>query len=314
VINPEISIIIPTFNRAHLINETLQSIIDQTYSGWECIVVDDGSTDDTEELFKDIVEKENRIKFFKRPFHKKKGANACRNIGLDNAKGNYIVLFDSDDFMTEDHLQVKVDSIKKHNVDYVITKTKNSNNQNYPPHYYNFDKVTLNSNNYILHKINWLTLDIIVKKNVISGIRFNENLQSGQEYNFFSKLVTKSNSYYFMNREVSLRRIHENSIRKKLKGKSKLYESKFIARMETYKDLINQLDDKTKAHLLILNIKIIYKFPTAVKGYRNFINHELLKLINQKFILFEIMLLFLKFKGRSYGINNRIIDYLKKVK
>ena len=76
---PLVSIIIPTYNRAHLIAETLDSIIAQTYTNWECIVVDDGSTDPTDELMETYCKKDSRFQYYHRPKNRPKGANACRN-------------------------------------------------------------------------------------------------------------------------------------------------------------------------------------------------------------------------------------------
>ena len=94
-----ISIIIPTYNRAHLISETLDSILDQTYTNWECIVVDDGSTDNTSAVLSEYIKRDNRFQYHKRPDKKIKGPNSCRNYGFELSKGNYIQWFDSDDIM-----------------------------------------------------------------------------------------------------------------------------------------------------------------------------------------------------------------------
>lgn len=93
-----ISIIIPTFNRAHLIGETLDSVLAQTYTNWECIVVDDGSTDDTLRLLNTYKTNDNRFKIFERE-RLPKGAPTCRNIGLNKAKGTFIIFLDSDDYL-----------------------------------------------------------------------------------------------------------------------------------------------------------------------------------------------------------------------
>jgi len=100
--NTLVSIIIPTFNRAHLLGETLDSVITQTYSNWECIVVDDGSYDYTEELMDFYSRKNPRIIFVRRPDNRPKGANACRNYGFELSKGKYVNWFDSDNFMLSD--------------------------------------------------------------------------------------------------------------------------------------------------------------------------------------------------------------------
>jgi len=95
-----VSIIIPTYNRAHLLGETLDSVIAQTYNKWECIIVDDGSTDYTEVLLGFYCEKDSRIQFYERELLPK-GASHCRNIGLEKAKGNYCIFLDSDDLLLD---------------------------------------------------------------------------------------------------------------------------------------------------------------------------------------------------------------------
>lgn len=104
---PLVSIIIPSFNREALIGETLQSVINQTYANWECIVVDDGSTDNTESIIKDYCKKDTRFRFFNRN-RNPKGAPTCRNIGIEKAKGKYIIFLDSDDILFNHALENRV--------------------------------------------------------------------------------------------------------------------------------------------------------------------------------------------------------------
>lgn len=102
------SIIIPTFNRSTLIRETLDSVICQTYTTWECIVVDDGSSDETINIVKSYSKKDERIKFYSRPAGKVKGASACRNYGLEISKGIYIQFLDSDDVLSREKIENQV--------------------------------------------------------------------------------------------------------------------------------------------------------------------------------------------------------------
>lgn len=95
--NPLVSIIIPTFNRAELIKDTLGSIEALTYFNWECIVVDDGSTDNTREVVKEFIDRDKRFSFLIN--NRKKGAQGARNTGLLKANGEFISFFDSDDLM-----------------------------------------------------------------------------------------------------------------------------------------------------------------------------------------------------------------------
>jgi glycosyltransferase involved in cell wall biosynthesis len=94
-----ISIIIPMYNRATLVGETLDSILDQTYTDWECIVIDDGSSDNSVDVVQKYVDKDSRFKLLIRPKDRIKGGPTCRNIGYENSKGEIIYWFDSDDLL-----------------------------------------------------------------------------------------------------------------------------------------------------------------------------------------------------------------------
>ena len=117
-----ISIIIPTYNRSHLIEQTLLSIEAQIYIDWECIIVDDGSTAETINHIKTLIKTEKRFSFHERPKHISKGPSACRNYAFALTKGTYIQFFDSDDIMHPNHLKLKVEAIK--NNDLVVCKLK----------------------------------------------------------------------------------------------------------------------------------------------------------------------------------------------
>ncbi|WP_373058661.1 glycosyltransferase family 2 protein [Zunongwangia sp. H14] len=110
---PEISVIIPTYNRAHTLPETLQSVLDQSFVNWECLIVDDGSSDDTRSAISSFLLKDKRFVFIERPADKEKGAAACRNIGLEAAKGKYIQFLDSDDLIAANKLQSQLEALKK---------------------------------------------------------------------------------------------------------------------------------------------------------------------------------------------------------
>ncbi|MAM28749.1 MAG: hypothetical protein CMC13_06970 [Flavobacteriaceae bacterium] len=257
---PLVSIIIPTYNRAHLLGETLDSVLAQTYQNWECIVVDDGSEDHTQELLKQYRKKDNRFAFFERPSEKPKGANACRNIGLQNATGTYIIFFDSDDLMTPDHVAVKMNVLTEGTYDYVIAKTKNFDGYDaYMEGRYRFIENKLTAENYILQKINCLTYDTCIKAALAKSIRFNEALQSGQEYNYFSKLVLKSVDACFIEKYLTLRRVHEKSIRSGLKVRTKKMVSAYVSCWITYLDIKEDASKQIRKGLLFRCVDMLYK-------------------------------------------------------
>lgn len=116
-----ISVIIPTYNRSNLIKETLNSVLAQSYKNWECIVVDDGSNDNTEELVKSYSKKDKRIKFYNRPQEKPKGASSCRNYGLEKSKGAFIQFLDSDDIISREKLSSQLKLLEKNPLNSIAT-------------------------------------------------------------------------------------------------------------------------------------------------------------------------------------------------
>ena len=110
-----ISIILPTYNREVYLVDALNSIIGQTYKDWECIVVDDGSTDHTHKIMDFYTERDKRIKYYKLP--QNYGIAVARNFGIQVSKGEYIAVMDSDDVMMKDRLKKSLKVIKGKVVD-----------------------------------------------------------------------------------------------------------------------------------------------------------------------------------------------------
>jgi glycosyltransferase involved in cell wall biosynthesis len=124
IFKPSISVIIPVYNRSNLIYYTLDSVLKQTYSSWECIIIDDGSTDKTQDIVEAFCEKDNRFIFFNRPNIKPKGANACRNYGLELSIGDYIIFLDSDDLLTNIALEDRLNHMEEGDFDMVVTHSR----------------------------------------------------------------------------------------------------------------------------------------------------------------------------------------------
>ncbi|NJM20678.1 MAG: glycosyltransferase family 2 protein [Richelia sp. SM1_7_0] len=99
---PKVTVIIPTYNRAHLIKDAVESVLNQTYQDFELIVIDDGSTDNTKEILTIYGNKLRHI------FQENQGRSAARNYGINLAKGEYIAFLDSDDVWFPDKLERQV--------------------------------------------------------------------------------------------------------------------------------------------------------------------------------------------------------------
>lgn len=275
---PTVSIIIPTYNRAHLIGETLDSIMAQTYPDWECIIVDDGSTDHTDEVVGSYVEKDARFQYFHRPNHRPKGANACRNYGFEKSKGAFIQWFDSDDMFMPVALETKLRVLRDEDLDYVITKSLDFLHPD-PTHilgfdraYYGYGELPATHLNYVQQKVNWLTIDPLFSRSVFRNILFNERLPSSQEYNLFSQITSQPFRLKTLEDVTVLRRVHKGSLQQHLRAnKNKYLGHRMIVYIETWKDLRNldiPIEQPSMRYLLEkgINDSLNLKVPVAGSG------------------------------------------------
>ena len=110
--NTLVSIIVPCYNQAQYLDESLQSVLDQTYTNWECIIVNDGSPDNTEEVAKKWVKKDSRFLYL----HKENGGlSSARNYGIEYSKGEFILPLDADDKITPNYIELAVSSFQQNN-------------------------------------------------------------------------------------------------------------------------------------------------------------------------------------------------------
>ena len=118
--NPTVSVIIPTYNRAHIVGRAIQSVLDQTYQDFELIIVDDGSTDNTKDIIKEFQEQDKRVKYIKH--EKNRGGSAARNTGIKNSSGYFLSFLDSDDQWLPNKLESEV-KILNNNKNCIICST-----------------------------------------------------------------------------------------------------------------------------------------------------------------------------------------------
>lgn len=111
--NSVVSIIIPSYNRSSYLGETLESVLSQTYTNWECIIIDDGSTDYTWELMEFYCKKDSRFQYYPRLKNRNKGASSCRNYGIEKSRGRYIQFLDSDDLLSRTKIASQVTILKQ---------------------------------------------------------------------------------------------------------------------------------------------------------------------------------------------------------
>lgn len=248
--NPLVSIIIPTYNRAHFIGETLDSIIAQSYPNWECIVVDDGSSDYTGELLEFYSKRNSRITYYNRPKSHLKGPNACRNFGYEKSKGNWIKFFDSDDILVPEALNLHVENLSEQDV--VITKVKYIDEEGKPinlEHHYLPVKHLIED--YFVGRITYYTFGPLWNRSFLQrqAHLFDEEIRNLDDWDFNLRMLYQDPIITYIHEPLILYRLHENSLSHEIKKLNyKELKSEFKARKKHF----NILKKNPKINYLFL--------------------------------------------------------------
>lgn len=128
-LNNLVSIVTPSYNSSHFISETIKSVLSQTYQNWEMIIIDDCSSDNSNEIIEQFIQKDNRIKLIL--LEKNSGPANARNVGIEYAIGQYIAFLDSDDIWLPFKLEKQIDFMQTNHLSltfssYAIIDCKNS--------------------------------------------------------------------------------------------------------------------------------------------------------------------------------------------
>lgn len=266
----KVTILLATYNRAHLIGETLYSIQNQTYKNWECIIVDDYSIDNTKEVIEEFIKQDNRFIYFLKTKQYSKGLSGSRNQGLDIAqsrKVQFVQFFDDDDIMHPKKLELQMDAFMKNNkldmslclyrkfhsletIDFNL-KTSNDNSCN------------IKSKNlfedFLFNKINLNSLGPIWKLSSIKNYRFDESLCYAEEKDFYLRVFLKEKIIYEpINYVLFWYRKHSKAITSNLYDNQEIKaESEFLV--------------KRKILLLILKERRISSWPILKYCIKNIV-------------------------------------------
>lgn len=130
--NDLVSIIMPAFNAEKTIVQSIESVSHQTYHHWELIIINDGSSDNTETLIQHWVEKDSRIKYY--PNASNQGVSYSRNRGMSLAKGEWIAFLDSDDLWVSHKLEIQLHQMQKSNHQFSFTGVTFIDEEGHPYH------------------------------------------------------------------------------------------------------------------------------------------------------------------------------------
>lgn len=200
-----ISIIMPSYNTANYISESINSVIRQTYKNWELIIVDDCSTDNTDEIVNKFL-KDERIKYLKN--EKNSGAAISRNKALREAKGRWIAFLDSDDLWVQEKLEKQINFMEENNYIFTYTDYRIKLNGKWLP-YINTGPDIVNKRK-IYDYCYFSTITVMYDQTKIGLIQI-EDLKKHNDYAMWLKIIEKSNCYR-LPECLSYYIKHENSI------------------------------------------------------------------------------------------------------
>jgi len=209
---PLVSVIIPCYNGEKFIGEAIESVLNQTYQNWELIIIDDGSTDNSEDIVKKIIT-DSQIKLIKHKYNK--GIAKTKNTGIANAKGKYIAFLDQDDIWLNSKLELQLKCFELGNSDIGVVCTgmiftdSNMKPINIFRGFRDEDQKTLIKNLY-LKPTNSSSI-MMVKKEYFEHIgTFNEELIGWDDYELLMRLATISQIKYIREPLVK-KRIHKDN-------------------------------------------------------------------------------------------------------
>lgn len=217
--SPLITIIVPCYNQSAFLNKCLETVIHQTYPHWECLLINDGSTDNTEEICKNWVEKDARFIYYKQ---KNKGVTKTRDFGLELAKGEWIQFIDADDTLSIHKLEHSLSFSSSANI--IISNFAMIFGEEITAPFCDLSASEINFENLISRwdiDFNLPIHCVLINKNLIGDTRFKTSFKANEDWIFWLEIFNKKEiSVHFLNEELAYYRHNPE-------GASKNFQSVF---------------------------------------------------------------------------------------
>jgi len=292
---PLVSVIVPCYNYGHLLHETLDSVLAQTYSQWECIIINDGSTDNTEEVSLAYNQKDTRFRYI---CQENKGLSGARNTGLEAANGEFIQFLDADDLIHPQKLEKQVEVllndasldivygdvyIFEHGSDPFTESVKFKFSATKPVSGYFFsicDELTKDNL--------FLPCSPLLKRDKVRFMRFNEKLFSLEDWHYWFRCALMGCKFQYDERQIAFARGHGTNMSL---NRRRMWKYKIAARM----DILNYFKNgvihqevipnkmSLKDHYVLLNLdssRYHIMFGNLISGFVSSIKYAFL---SQKF-------------------------------
>lgn len=210
-----ISIIVPIYNVEEYLRECLDSIMSQTYQNFECLLINDGSPDNSADICREYVEKDSRFRYFEK---ENGGVSSARNLGIEHSKGEYITFIDSDDWVDSDYLEVLYNALIDENADISVSTYKRFHMADNCWYFHSFQRgyekkiftgSELIDNLQLLSSFDHSYGSVcgkLVKSVRVETIRFNEETTLGEDMEFWYKLYLISDKIVYVNKDTYIYR------------------------------------------------------------------------------------------------------------
>lgn len=227
MINGLVSIIMPSWNTGNFITESIQSVIEQTYKNWELLIVDDCSTDNTDDIVASF--NDNRIKYFKN--EQNSGAALTRNRAMREAQGEWIAFLDSDDLWTPEKLEKMIAFMTENNYSFAYHEYEKIDEQSQPLNIYvTGPKVVTKRKMYNYGYPGCLTFMYSAKEMGLIQIK---DIKKNNDYAILLQLCKKANCYL----------LSENLAKYRIRKKS-ISHDKLSKKLKSHYDLFHYCDEK----------------------------------------------------------------------
>jgi glycosyltransferase involved in cell wall biosynthesis len=214
--NKLISIIIPCYNQANYLPFSLASVLGQTYSNWECIIVNDGATDNTQQVVKQWCAKDYRFIYVEK---QNGGLSSARNAGIDIAKGDYIQFLDADDIIAPTKLSDSLNLVQDNQAIVVsnFASFEDVSGEKLLPPYCQLSQELLDFKSILNQWDVSFTIPIhcgFFPKSLFETIRFNETLKAKEDWVFWIQIAQKNTPFVYLDATLALYRKHAMSMTK----------------------------------------------------------------------------------------------------
>lgn len=210
ILNPIISIITPTYNAEKYIEETIDSVINQSYTNWEMVIVDDGSTDGTVNIIRDYQDKYNKIKLI--VLSKNQGAGIARNTAIEKANGRYIAFLDSDDQWLPEKLETQLRYMQKNQIAFSFSSYNRRQTDESGIHVIKKVEVPKTANyQQLLKKCAVGCLTVMIDTSLTGKIAM-KNIRARQDYALWLELTRKGFLAHGIPDVLAIYRVRGNSI------------------------------------------------------------------------------------------------------